>query len=345
MPLKSTENHAGSAREVSLEEKVAFLRSPAAYPGVAKPITVRETHMSWVFLIGDQVFKLKKPLRNSFLNFSTLEARKFNCQEEIRLNRRLASDVYLGAVPLAVTPDGKLAIDSPGRVVDWLVKMRRLPEEQMLDDMIAQRRVTHADIDAIADRMATFYARLGPADLRPEEFVAGFRRELAKSEAVLTRSDFDLPQAEVGDITGALGNFLTREGGLLRAVVERGQVVEGHGDLRPEHVCLTDPPAIIDCLEFNRSLRLVDPIDELAFLGLECEVLGAPDIGPILMARFTAVTGLTPEPRLTAFYTGYRASLRARLCLLHLLEPKPRQPDKWLPLARTYLAIARRALG
>jgi aminoglycoside phosphotransferase family enzyme len=121
------------------------------------------------------------------------------------------------------------------------------------------------------------------------------------------------------------------------------RIVEGHGDLRPEHVCLSDPPVIIDCLEFSRDLRLVDPFEELSYLSMECALLGARWIGPVLIERCATALGDRPSDRQLAFYTAYRASLRARQALAHLLEPAPRTPEKWVPLARTYLDEAERA--
>lgn len=295
--------------------------------------------MSWVFLAGDTVLKLKKPVKYPFLDFSTIAAREFNCREEIRLNRRLAPDIYLGVVPLTLEPDGELALDGAGEVIDWLVNMRRLPAERMLDRAIEQGTVTRNEVEAVADVLAAFYEEVEPADLKPQEFVAGFVEGLAESETVLTMPQFDLPDATVSMVLKAAQDFITESSGLLVDRVQQGHVVEGHGDLRPEHVCLADPPVIIDCLEFNRRLRLVDPFDELSYLGLECERLGTSWIGTILARRHNDA----PSDRLLAFYTVYRASLRARLALAHLLEPEPRKPEKWVPLARQYLAIAEQA--
>ncbi|HSM22435.1 MAG TPA: hypothetical protein VK876_09530, partial [Rubrivivax sp.] len=123
-----------------------------------------------------------------------------------------------------------------------------------------------------------------------------------------------------------------------------GHVVDGHGDLRPEHVCLQQPPVVIDALEFNAALRAVDPFDELTFLGLECEMAGAAWIGPRVMAVCAATLGHAPPAALLHLYTAYRAQLRARLALAHLLEPQPRTPLKWAPLAQRYLQRSEAAL-
>jgi uncharacterized protein len=131
----------------------------------------------------------------------------------------------------------------------------------------------------------------------------------------------------------------------LRSRADGGHIVEGHGDLRPEHVCLLDPPVVIDALEFNAAFRQVDPLDETAFLGMECEVAGAAWIGPRLMGRVASALQVEQAAPLVAWYTAFRALLRARLAAAHLLEPQPRRADHWLPLARRYVALALRALA
>lgn len=343
MTTDPTTAPAPGRKKVSIQEKVAFLSSPAAYPETARDVEVRETHMSWVFLAGDHVYKLKKPVKYPFLDFSTLGAREADCSEEIRLNRRLAPGVYLGLIPLTLKADGTLVLDGKGETVDWLVMMRRLPDDRMLDNAIAQGTVTRDQIGKVAEVLAHFYRDIDPADVSPEEYVGQFAREQAKNHSLLTDERFDLPQAILNTVLGNIEGVITDEPGLLMKRVRDGRIVDGHGDLRPEHICLSEPPVIIDCLEFNRAFRLVDPFDELAFLSMECEQLGVPWIGEILTSRCAELLGDEPSERLLAFYTAYRACLRARLALAHLLEPDIRDPEKWRPLAGAYLAIAERA--
>ncbi|MFZ2466966.1 MAG: hypothetical protein WAW54_01100 [Parvibaculum sedimenti] len=326
--------------EISLEEKLRFLRRPSSYDGGLDEVIARETHMSWVFLVGKRVYKLKKPVRYPFLDFSTVEARAKDCREEVRLNRRLAPDVYLGVAPLTVDGAGELAIGGQGAPVDWLVLMRRLPRERMLDRALAAGEVERGDVVSVADRLCDFYESAERADLTPDAYVDQFRREQAKTRAVLTDPAFALDGARIEDTLRRIDEVLLAGNGLLRARVEAGRIVEGHGDLRPEHVCLNTPPVIIDCLEFNRAFRLVDPVDELTFLGLECRRLGDGWIGAALLDRYAERLGDRPSPELVAFYWRYRACLRARLSLVHIIEHDPRKPEKWLPLARQYLALA-----
>jgi aminoglycoside phosphotransferase family enzyme len=337
------EREAGRAASPSLADKVRFLSDPASYGGGAAKIVVRETHMSWVFLTDGEVLKLKKPVVHSFLDFSTLAAREAFCREEARLNRRLAPDVYLGVRTLTRDAAGSLALDGAGEVVDWLVHMRRLPDDRMLDAVIGRGALGTGEVDVLGDLLAGFYRQAPVADLSPDAYVERFWAQHAENLDVLRRSAVAFESASLDQAAAAIERVLERHGDLLRARVREGRVREGHGDLRPEHVCLVAPPAVIDCLEFNRLLRLVDPFDEIAFLGLECERLGAAWVGPRLRARLEdqlddLVAGLVFD-----FYTASRACLRARLTLAHLLDPAPRTPERWAPLTRVYLDIAARA--
>jgi aminoglycoside phosphotransferase family enzyme len=325
-------------------DKVRFLSSAAAY-GHAGAIERRETHMSWIFLTPQLAYKLKKPVRYPYLDFSTLAAREHFCREELRLNRRLAPDVYLDIVPLLQRDDGlQLGGKAVGRIVDWLVRMRRLPADRMLDATIRNGTIGAEQIDALADVLAGFYRSVPRATLEPSAYAERFDREQATNRAVLLRPEFDALRPAALRALDALDEALEGQRAAVARRARERRIVEGHGDLRPEHVCLIEPPVIIDCLEFNRALREVDPFDELCFLGLECAAAGAAWIGPHLVERCSRLLADAPQPRLLAFYTAYRSLLRARLSAAHLLEPAPREPDRWLPQAERYLGFADRAL-
>jgi uncharacterized protein len=327
------------AKRVTTAEKVRFLASLEAHPGSTGPVGVEETHMSWVFLVDERVYKLKKPVRYPFLDFTTLEARKANCREEVRLNRRLAPEVYLGVVALNIGADGRLAINREGEVVDWLVKMRRLPAERMLDRAIAEGTVDGMHVDAVADRLCDFYGRAAAEEVSGAEYVSQFADEQAITREILTNRGFDVDRARVELVLRSIEKRLDGSG-IVGERAERRRIVEGHGDLRPEHICLVERPAIIDCLEFSRQLRLVDPVDELVFLWLECERLGAGWVGEHIFASCAECLKEEQPDELISFYWAYRGCLRARLSLVHLLEPDTRNPHKWLPLARHYIDLA-----
>ena len=259
----------------------------------------------------------------------------------MRLNRRLAPDVYLGTARLTREADGRLAIDGAGATVDWLVVMRRLEDARMLDQAILAGTVTAAEIEAVAARLGGFYAQAPAVPVDPEAHVARFLREIDIGAEVFADPGFGRTGERAVALAANLRAMLAGEPAIVTERVAAGRILEGHGDLRPEHVCLEQPPVIIDCLEFSPELRLVDPFDEISFLTMECAVIGARWIGPILLDRCTAMLRDRPAGRTLAFYTAYRATLRARQALAHLLEPLPRTPGKWLPLAERYLEEAR----
>ena len=319
---------------------LALLSSIQAGLGTSDRIDLKETHKSWVFLVGDEVYKLKKPIRNHLQDLTTLAAREANARNEVRLNRRLAPDVYLGVAAVTRSRNGGIEINGKGAVVDWLVHMRRVPEEFMLDQMIMGGHVPTERVDAFIDLMTSFYQRLPSAGLSPRDYIEHFEREQSENRRILTMPQVPLDPNEVTAPLDAFdeGRGHVRE--LLEKRASEGKIVEGHGDLRPEHVCLNDPPVIIDCLEFNLGLRLIDPHDELGYLGLECGLLGASWIGERLTTGYAQRAHDECPKQLLSFYAAYRAFLRARLCLAHLLDPGPQDANKWINKAQNYLAVA-----
>ncbi|WP_442755032.1 hypothetical protein ACNHKD_18950 [Methylocystis sp. JAN1] len=331
------------ARAVPLAEKLRFLRKPETYGLADAKVETIETHMSYVFLVGARAYKLKKPVRYPFLDFSTPRARERCCREELRLNRRLAPNVYLGVVPLVATDSG-LALGGGGTIVDWLVEMRRLPRRLTLEARIRWGGVGDAEIGAVCDVLARFYRHAEISALTPENYAARFGREQGRNRDVLTRPDFGLEPARLRTLDLLDARLASSRAG-LEARARCGRIVDGHGDLRPEHVCLTRPVVIFDCLEFNAELRQVDPFDEIALLGVECARLGASQ----LLRRFSEALarrlGAAPSWELVGLYAAWRAALRARLSIAHLLEPAARAPERWAPQAALYLDIAARALA
>lgn len=330
----------GAGPAVGLEEKVRFLSDVSAYNGATRSVEPVETHMSWIFLTDRLVYKLKKPVRYPYLDFSSIAKRRRICLSELSLNRRLAGDVYRAVVPLCCDA-GRLAIGGPGRIVDWLVEMTRLEARDMLGERIAAGTLDQAQVMKLGERLATFYLRAAPEVTDGREYIRHLREEHAVNQSILARCDKD-----VGIVAEPLLHRFNAAFDacrkLIEARIDRGFIVEGHGDLRPEHVCLDGMPLVIDCLEFSRSMRILDPYDEVSYLGLECEVLGAAWVGPHVVAVLSERIGHAPEAQLLAFYKLFRCLLRARLSIAHLREPDVRTPEKWKPLALTYLAIAER---
>ena len=328
-----------TATEPSLAAKIEFLSRGDAYRPPVPDVARHETHMSEVFLAGDRVYKLKKPVRFPYLDFSTLARREAACRAELKLNRRLAPDTYRDVVPLVLSEQG-LAIGGEGEVVDWLVVMNRLDDAQMLDRVIGEGRLHRWQLDRLAAVLVQFYRRANAVFISPAVYAAELWRSLAYNRRVLLDPHFRIPSGSVRYIDAMQRRFLIERAELLTERVRTRHIVDGHGDLRPEHICLGDPVRIIDCLEFNARLRMVDPFDEIAFLCVECERLGAAWAGEYLHRRLMHALHDGHPEELFVFYRCHRATLRARLAVAHLLEPDPRTPEKWLPLARTYLKLA-----
>jgi aminoglycoside phosphotransferase family enzyme len=295
--------------------------------------------MSWVFLVGERAYKLKKPVRFAYLDFSTLERRREACSAELTLNRRLAPDVYRELVPLTRGAMGALAIGGPGGIVDWLVVMKRLDTTATLEHALVDGRLAVRELDPLMATLVRFYRRTTRITISPEMLISLWRRSLSANRQVLLDRRLGLPAGLVRRIDHAQARFLERKRHLLAARARRHCIVDGHGDLRPEHIWLGPPVRIIDCLEFNSLLRAIDPLDEIAFLSLECARLGGDRYGRHLVRRIAAALP-DGQDELVIFYRCYRATLRARLAIAHLLDPAPPDPGKWVRLARTYLHLA-----
>lgn len=326
-----------------LADKIAFLKRPESYPRATSHVEICETHTAIVFLTDDRAYKLKKPVRLPYLDFSTLGARGHFCREEARLNRRLAPGIYLGVVALREGVDGSLTVGGPGQTVDWLVEMLRLPEDDMLDRRLTRSRVERPEIEMLAERLAAFYAEQRQ-ECRPAQ---SYVRHLLR-ESAINRDHLEAMRQKIGGrhdggkLARLCGDILQEHVAEIEARARRGLVVDGHGDLRPEHVCLVRPLVIFDRLDFDADMRLIDIYDEVNYLGLECERLGCDWIRALLLGHMEKKIGHPPSPELLSAYGLFRLLLRARLAIDHLLDAHPRQPDRWPPMTRAYLDCAQR---
>ncbi len=329
------------------QDIVTFLSQPASYPESTRAVEVVETHMARVFLTDAYAWKLKKPVRLDFLDFSTPDLRRRVCEEEVRLNRRLAPDVYLGvrAVVRDAAGSFRIAAGADGDAVDWLVRMRRLPGTRMLDRVLAAGGPDDAELAAVGDLLVRFYRDAPVESISPAAYVMRLTAALAGDVRDLCAWPDDLPVRHVEAVGALLHERLRSERERFAARAARGRVVEAHGDLRPEHICLGPPPVVIDCLEFRREVRFLDPVDELAFLGLECERLGQPRIGPALMRMYEAGTGDRDGWPLVDTYAAMRALLRAKLAIWHLRDAAIPHAAHWRASARGYVALAARRAG
>jgi aminoglycoside phosphotransferase family enzyme len=327
-----------------LAEKVSALSRADIY-GVADAVIERiETHMSWVFLTARHAYKLKKPVISDALDFSTLQQRHWFCLQELLLNRRLAPTVYLDVVALMRDASGRIHINGAGEIIDYLVKMRRLPAAQALDQRIARRRLTRVELRALAARLAAFYAQAERVAVTPENYRQQFIAAINCNRETLRSRHYALPISQIDAIAAAQLACVETDRVALGARARGNRIVDAHGDLRPEHIYLTDPVQIVDCLEFKRELRLLDPLHELAFLAMECARLGAPQCGKKLIGWYQAAAGEKAPAALIRFYQSHAVFSRAKIAIWHLDDPTVRNHALWRARARAYLDIAERAL-
>ncbi len=324
----------------TLEAKVAFLSHPDSYPERPAAVRVIETHMSWIFLGDHYAYKLKKPVRYDFLDFSSVARRNADCRDEVRLNARLAPGVYLDVVALVEDAAGRLSIGGSHAAVDWLVKMRRLPETCLLDYQMLHGTVHGGQLARAARMLADFYQSAPPVGMTPVDYLTRLESHLQRNIAAISQAPGTLPAASITQVAARLRTYARQQHVLLETRAADRHIIESHGDLRPEHICLADQPLIIDCLEFNRDFRLLDPLNELAFLAMECERMDYANVGALFIAAYTQATGDTPVSGLMNFYKANWSVFRCGIAVWHTRDPQIRQQDKWIRLATHYLAMA-----
>ncbi|KTD19218.1 hypothetical protein [Legionella jordanis] len=332
----------------ALQEKVNFLKKPVAYLEKCTRIKAIETHMSWVFLTEHYAYKLKKPVTLPFLDLSSLSARKTNCCKECRINQELAAGIYLEVLPLMKNERQEfltVGSQTQGEVVDYLLKMKRIPLHLTLDRVLTdQAQFSVAKLKEAANVLLQFYQKAQPIKLNSNDFLQRLKNFIQANMDVLGNSHYGLQPIAVKRLHEWQLCELQALIPLISQRVDNGQIRDCHGDLRPEHICLSDPPVIIDRLDFNDDLRIIDPCDELAYLTLECEFLGRADAGQLFITVYEQKTQDYLSPRLIAFYKSFRACLRARICLWHLDDPRISKPAAWLKKAKMYVNLALQAL-
>jgi aminoglycoside phosphotransferase family enzyme len=273
------------------------------------------------------------------------DARRRSCEQELTLNRRLAAPTYLNVVALNRAADGTLHLDGAGPPVDWLVRMRQLPQERMLDTAIRRGTVRMDDLDALVSKLVRFQQLAPVAETDGLAFRTRLGEQLRQIRSELLRAEFGLSRPLVETVSGVTLDYLNRHAGDLDDRVARGFVRELHGDLRPEHVCLGPDPQVIDCIEFDRELRVLDCAQEMAFLAMECERLGARRLAASVLHRYREVSGDSVPDGLLAFYQAERAAMRAMLQVWHLRDAAVADPGRWMTAGSRYLRQAWRYLA
>lgn len=285
----------------------------------ASGLRLIETHISWVFIGDAEVFKVKRPVSFGFLDFSTPQARHDACHAEVRLNRRLAPDVYVGVVPVTRSAAGLHTFSGQGEVVDWAVRMRRLRDEDRADVRLAKGRLTLQDVETLAEQVADFHARArcdeetkrhGSAEVIRENVCENFAQTRATLHSYMTAS-----QAEAVE-RWQLGQLAEERRFAARA--ESGRVRDGHGDLRLEHVYFRSDGkiSIIDCIEFNDRFRYADVCADVAFLSMDLVRQGRGDLAERFLAHYAKESDDYDLYSVVNFYESYRAFVRGKVAAL-----------------------------
>jgi aminoglycoside phosphotransferase family enzyme/predicted kinase len=320
------------------------LRNPANYPEPTATVEFLQTHVSWLFLTERFVYKVKKPVDFGFLNFSTIDRRRFYCTEEVRLNRRLCPDVYLGVVEVRETPDGA-AFTGDGPVLDYAVKMRRLPAERMLDRLLAQGEVGEDEMRLVARTIAAFHqaaergpeiAAYGSLDVIRQNWQENFQQIEPFVGTCLTDRDRNRLREWVEQAVASRAELFAR-----RAAT--GYIRDCDGDLHLENICLADQVYIFDCIEFNSRFRYSDTASDLAFLLMDLELHGRGDLAAVLQQEYLAHTGDREAPLLLDFYKVYRAVVRGKVNAFRLVDHRipPAEQEAARTQASRYFRLSR----
>ena len=326
---------------MELVRLIDCLSFPAAYPDPVGTVEVRQTHISAVFLAGDHVYKIKKPVNYGFVDFSTLTKRRHYCDEEVRLNCRLAPDVYLGVVPVTLRGT-QVEFEGKGEVVEWAVKMRRLPDEATLQNLLHTGEVHREVIEQLANRIVAFHAQ---AESGPHIAECGRFAVVADN----ARENFEQSAAHVGKtvsksvferVQTLTEESLARYQPLIERRAESNVPRDTHGDLRLGHVyCFPkqEPPGdliVIDCIEFNERYRFADPVSDMAFLYMGLVYQGRRDLAQAFAEEYYSASEDNDGRVLLPFYTSYRAAVRGKVEGLKLARPEMSESDRAVALSK-----------
>ena len=305
---------------LSIESLRDALADPGVYPHDPNEVRLEQTHISIVALVPPRVYKIKKPVELGFLDFSTLENRRHYCKEEVRLNRRLCEDTYEGVVPIVDTDDG-LQVDperirETDHVVEYAVKMKYLAPEHFLHTQVKQGATSAADVDRVAEALCSFYAtRSSTPEVAEEGWIdrlqVNFDENFAQTAEHVGHA-LDRPSYEA--LRYYTDRFFDHNASLFHRRRAEGRIIDGHGDLRLEHVHLTDDRVCIyDCIEFNERFRHLDVANDVAFLAMDLDLHGRPDFSQRLVQRVANALDDPGLPALIDFYKCYRAYVRAKV--------------------------------
>ncbi len=330
------------------KNQIDALLSPTAYDEITTSVQLLQTHVSLLFLTDRYVYKIKKPVDFGFLNFTTLERRRFYCEEEVRLNRRLCPRMYLGVVEVRESPYG-VSVGGSGRVIDYAVKMKRLPAECMLDRLLAAGRVDEADMRRITRRIGEFHlAAERVADCATSGSIAALQALWEENFRHLAHcTGLTLAEADLALLRSWVAAWLAEQADCVAARAAEGFIRDCNGDIHSENICLADDLYIFDCIEFDHRFRRIDTAADIAFLLMDLEFRGRRDLAAAVLDEYGATTGDRIPGPLLIFYLVYRAVVRGKVESLRLFDPLVDAGDKQLAraaaerhfrLARGYVA-------
>ncbi len=325
-----------------LSPLVQALLEGKTYPEQPESVDLVQTQMSFVFLLGDFVYKIKKPVNFGFLDFSTLEKRRYYCQQEVTLNRRLNPEMYIGVVEITQNGDN-FSIDGPGEPVEYAVKMRQIPLERTLDRILATGEVVPEMLDKVAQKLVDFHqssesnakiSKYGDVTAITQNTDENFSQTQQYIDRSLSQEPYDTIKAYT--------NSFLKNGQLFRRRVEEGKIKDCHGDLHSAHICFGDKVYIFDCIEFNDRFRYSDVASEIAFLAMDLDFHGRPDLSKHFVDAYVYISGDRELLQLLDFYKCYRAYVRGKVESFKLDDPHISDEEKKevLNVARRYFTLA-----
>ncbi len=316
---------------ISHDQLVRFMLSPSFYPHDPPSVDLVQTHISSVFIAGDKVYKIKKPVDFGFLDFTTLEKRKFFCDEEIRLNSRLAPSVYKSVATVTDDGAGNPVLNGDGPVIEYAVVMRRLPEERMLYRLLQEGHVDDTVMDAIARLLHEFHRK---AD------TGGEIDQLGSLDTIMMNHDENFDQTEPfidrtisapahAFMKACAHKFMKDNEELFQRRVSEHRIRDCHGDLHLQHICLDgDEIVIFDCIEFNRRFRSLDVAAEIAFLSMDLEGNGYTGLARTFINAYIRYSGDAGAEKLLNFYRAYFAFVRGKVTGFRLDDPSMEEADR-----------------
>lgn len=339
-----------SMQNKKLPDFVTFLSQPAAYAPRPAAVKLIQTHISYVFITDDFVYKFKKPVDFGFLDFTSLEKRHHFCQQELLLNRRLCPSIYLHLVVLTKTDAGyNLSSPSPTdteHIVEYGIKMKRMPEEKMMANIIKTGRLLPGMIDAICDVLVPFYAKAegGPKIQefgRPAAVGVNIFENFSQTEAFIGSQS--LSKAQFDRIKTFATAFLQQDD-LFATRISAGRIRDCHGDLYSANICLADQVYIFDCIEFNERFRYCDVASDIAFLAMDLDYHGLSTLSERFVARFIKKSEDPGLEKMLNFYKCYRAYVRGKINLFTANAPEIDRETKHYcqEMAGKYFQLAER---